>query len=336
MNSDQQQAALEAALQKIKKLYGAEAATVLGEKSEVTIPVFKTDLIGFDLAVGGGVPQGRLIEIYGPESSGKTTLAMKVIAAVQKVHGYAGSAAIVDVEHSIDFTYLKKLGVKVEQLVFAQPNSAEEALDIVDNLVRSGAVKVLVLDSIAALVPKSELEGDMGDSHMGLQARLMGQALRKITAAVSKTGCTVIFINQLRSKIGVMFGSPETTAGGNAMKFYASIRLDVRKIGIVKDNKDNPIGHTMRMKVVKNKIAAPSKVVDFEMRYGEGICSFLEVIDYGVKYNILEKSGSWYSFKGDKIGQGKENVKQFLKGNKELFEQLHSLIMIEVNKELGK
>ncbi|MEL6711757.1 MAG: recombinase RecA [Pseudomonadota bacterium] len=335
MNDDQRKLAIETALEKIEKLYGSGSISILGRRKSLELETIDTSLLGLHEALGcKGMPVGRIIELYGPESSGKTTLAMHAIADVQKKFSHEGAAAIVDVEHSIDFKYIEKLGVDVKKLIFSQPNSAEEALDIVDGIIRSGGVKIVVLDSIAALVPKSELEGSMGDSHMGLQARLMGQALRKITAAVSKTGCIVIFINQLRHKIGVMFGSPETTTGGNAMKFYASIRLDVRRVATVRDSKDNIIGHTMRMKVVKNKVAPPSKVVDFEMRYGEGICRILELIDYGIKFGILEKSGSWYSFKGNKLAQGKENVKQHLKqeSNKPLFDEVYSLIKEKLSK----
>ncbi|MBI2707063.1 MAG: recombinase RecA [Proteobacteria bacterium] len=307
------QKALEAALGQIEKAFGKGSIMRLGEKdSVVDVSSIPTGSLGLDIALGiGGLPKGRIIEIYGPESSGKTTLALHVAAEAQKV---GGTCAFVDAEHALDPIYARKLGVNTDNLIISQPDSGEQALEIADTLVRSGAIDVLIIDSVAALVPKAELEGEMGDSHMGLQARLMSQALRKLTGSVSKTNCMVIFINQIRQKIGVMFGNPETTTGGNALKFYASIRLDIRRIGALKD-RDEVVGNQTRVKVVKNKMAPPFKVVEFDIMYGEGISKTGELIDLGVKANLVEKSGSWYSYKDQRIGQGRENARIFLKEN---------------------
>jgi recombination protein RecA len=305
--------ALEAAMQQIERSFGKGSVMRLGQKStDIEIEVVSTGSLGLDIALGiGGLPKGRIIEVYGPESSGKTTLTLQVIAEAQKS---GSTCAFVDAEHALDPVYAKKLGVNLDELLISQPDTGEQALEIADTLVRSGAVDVLVIDSVAALVPKAELEGDMGDSHMGLQARLMSQALRKLTGSISKTGCMVIFINQIRQKIGVMFGSPETTTGGNALKFYASVRLDIRRIGAIKD-RDQVIGNQTRVKVVKNKMAPPFKVVDFDIMYGEGISKTGELIDLGVKANVIDKAGSWYSYKSQRIGQGREAARQFLKDN---------------------
>jgi len=307
------QKALEAALGQIEKAFGKGSIMRLGEGGTITdISAISSGSLGLDVALGiGGFPQGRIIEIYGPESSGKTTLALHVIA---EAHKMGMNCAFVDAEHALDPIYARKLGVDVENLIISQPDSGEQALEITDTLVRSGAVDVLVVDSVAALVPKAELEGEMGDAHMGLQARLMSQALRKLTGSISKTNCMVIFINQIRQKIGVMFGNPETTTGGNALKFYASVRLDIRRIGALKD-RDEVVGNQTRVKVVKNKLAPPFKVVEFDIMYGEGISKTGELIDLGVKANLIEKSGSWYSYNGQRIGQGKENTRAFLKEN---------------------
>lgn len=305
------QKALEAALGQIEKAFGKGSIMRLGEQDAIVeVSAVSTGSLGLDIALGiGGLPKGRIVEIYGPESSGKTTLALHVVAEAQKV---GGTCAFVDAEHALDPVYARKLGVNTDNLIISQPDSGEQALEIADTLVRSGAVDVLIVDSVAALVPKAELEGEMGDSHMGLQARLMSQALRKLTGSVSKTNCMIIFINQIRQKIGVMFGNPETTTGGNALKFYASVRLDIRRVGAIKD-KDEVIGNQTRVKVVKNKLAPPFKVVDFDIMYGEGVSKTGEIIDLGVKAQLIEKSGAWYSYKGQKIGQGREAVRSFLK-----------------------
>jgi len=284
----------------------------LGQNQVLDIESVSTGSLSLDLALGiGGLPKSRIVEIYGPESSGKTTLALQVIAEAQKT---GGTCAFVDAEHALDPTYAKKLGVNTTELLISQPDTGEQALEIADTLVRSGAVSVLVIDSVAALTPRAELEGDMGDTHVGLQARLMSQALRKLTGSISKSNTMVIFINQIRMKIGVMFGSPETTAGGNALKFYSSVRMDIRRIGAIKE-KDEIIGNQTRVKVVKNKVAPPFKVVEFDIMYGEGISKTGELIDLGSKAGIIEKSGAWYAYKGEKIGQGRENAKQYLKNN---------------------
>jgi recombination protein RecA len=295
----------------------------LGQRDVIEIESISTGSIGLDIALGiGGLPKGRIVEIYGPESSGKTTLTLHVIANAQK---QGGNCAFIDAEHALDPVYAKKLNIDINNLVISQPDTGEQALEIADTLVRSCAVDVLVIDSVAALVPKAELEGEMGDSHMGLQARLMSQALRKLTGSISKTNCMVIFINQIRQKIGIVFGNPETTTGGNALKFYASVRLDIRKVGAIKD-KEEVLGHQTRVKVVKNKLAPPFKVTDFEIMYGEGISKTGELIDLGVRAGIIEKSGSWYAFKENRLGQGKETAKTFLKEHAELTEELEQAV----------
>ena len=305
--------ALEVALAQIERAYGKGSVMKLGQKDQSDdIDVISTGSLGLDIALGiGGLPKGRIIEIYGPESSGKTTLTLHIAAESQKA---GGTCAFIDAEHALDPSYARKLGVNTSELLISQPDTGEQALEIADTLVRSGAVDVLIVDSVAALVPKAELEGEMGDTHVGLQARLMSQALRKLTASISKSQCMVVFINQIRHKIGVMFGSPETTTGGNALKFYASVRLDIRRIGSIKE-RDDVIGNQTRVKVVKNKVAPPFKVVEFDIMYGEGISKTGELIDLGTKAEILEKSGSWYSYNGQRIGQGRESVRQFLKEN---------------------
>jgi len=291
------------------------------------IEAISTGSLGLDIALGiGGVPRGRIVEIYGPESSGKTTLTLHVVAEAQK---QGGTCAFVDAEHALDPQYAEKLGVNIDELLVSQPDTGEQALEITDMLVRSGAVDVVVVDSVAALTPKAEIEGDMGDSHVGLQARLMSQALRKLTANIKRSNCVVIFINQIRMKIGVMFGSPETTTGGNALKFYASVRMDIRRIGAIKKG-DEVIGNETRVKVVKNKVAPPFKQVEFQILYGEGISREGEIIDLGVKQGIIEKSGAWYAYNGDRIGQGKENVRQFLKENPEIAADIEQRIRAEL------
>jgi recombination protein RecA len=303
------QKALDAALSQIERAFGKGAVMKLGQNGAVDIESIPTGSLGLDIALGiGGLPKGRVVEIYGPESSGKTTLALHVAAEAQK---RGGVAAIVDAEHALDPNYAAKLGVDIEELLISQPDTGEQALEITDTLVRSGAVDVLVVDSVAALVPRAELEGEMGDIHVGLQARLMSQALRKLTSSIAKSQCMVIFINQIRMKIGVMFGSPETTSGGNALKFYASTRLDIRRIGAIKD-RDEVVGNQTRVKVVKNKVAPPFKVVEFDIMYGVGISKTGELLDLGVKANVVEKSGSWYSHDSQRIGQGREAAKAFL------------------------
>lgn len=322
------QKALDAALSQIEKAFGKGSIMRLGQREAVTdVTSVSTGSLGLDIALGiGGLPKGRIIEIYGPESSGKTTLALHVVAEAQKA---GGTCAFVDAEHALDPIYARKLGVNTDNLLISQPDAGEQALEIADTLVRSGAIDVLVIDSVAALVPKAELEGEMGDSHMGLQARLMSQALRKLTGSVSKTNCMVIFINQIRQKIGVMFGNPETTTGGNALKFYASIRLDIRRIGALKD-RDEVVGNQTRVKVVKNKLAPPFKVVEFDIMYGEGISKTGELIDLGVKANFVEKSGSWYSYKGQRIGQGRENARVFLKENPAIAAEIEASIRTNI------
>ena len=313
---DNRKKALAAALGQIEKQFGKGSVMRLGDAGTARdIEAVSTGSIGLDVALGiGGVPRGRVVEIYGPESSGKTTLTLQIIAEAQKV---GGTAAFVDAEHALDPSYAEKLGVNVEELLVSQPDTGEQALEITDMLVRSGAVDVIVVDSVAALTPKAEIEGEMGDSHMGLQARLMSQALRKLTANIKRSNAMVIFINQIRMKIGVMFGSPETTTGGNALKFYSSVRLDIRRIGAIKKG-DEIIGNQTRVKVVKNKVSPPFKIAEFEILYGEGISREGEIIDIGVAQGIVDKSGSWYSYNGDRIGQGKENVREFLKQNPEV------------------
>ncbi|MCE2950818.1 MAG: recombinase RecA [Alphaproteobacteria bacterium] len=317
------QKALEAAIGQIERAYGKGSVMKLGQQETVAIEAISTGSLGLDIALGvGGVPKGRIIEVYGPESSGKTTLTLHVIAEAQKK---GGTCAFIDAEHALDPVYAQKLGVNVNELIVAQPDAGEQALEIADTLVRSGGIDVLVVDSVAALVPKAELEGEMGDSHMGLQARLMSQALRKLTGSISRTNCTVIFINQIRHKIGVMFGSPETTTGGNALKFYASVRLDIRRIGAIK-NKDEVVGNETRVKIVKNKVAPPFRTVEFDIMYGEGISKVGELIDLGVKAEIVEKSGSWYAYNGERIGQGREAVKQYLRENPGVAEAIEKAI----------
>jgi len=316
--------ALDAALAQIDKQYGKGSVMRMDDTSVVEdIQSVSTGSLGLDIALGiGGLPRGRVIEIYGPESSGKTSLTLSVIAQMQKV---GGTAAFIDAEHALDIQYAAKLGVNIEELLVSQPDTGEQALEIADMLVRSGSVDIVVVDSVAALTPRAEIEGDMGDSHMGLQARLMSQALRKLTSNIKKTNTMVIFINQLRMKIGVMFGNPETTTGGNALKFYASVRLDIRRIGAIKKD-DEVIGAETRVKVVKNKVAPPFRKAEFDMLYGEGISLEGEIIDQAVKLNIIEKSGSWYSYNDDKIGQGKDNVREFLKGNAELSKDIENQV----------
>ncbi|MEJ1161015.1 recombinase RecA [Prosthecomicrobium sp. N25] len=315
--------ALDAALAQIERNFGKGSIMRLGQGKVVEIEVVSTGSIGLDIALGiGGLPRGRIIEVYGPESSGKTTLALHVVAEAQKK---GGICAFVDAEHALDPIYARKLGVNLDDLLISQPDAGEQALEIADTLVRSGAVDVLVIDSVAALTPKAELEGEMGDSLPGLQARLMSQALRKLTGSISKSRTMVIFINQIRQKIGVMFGNPETTTGGNALKFYASVRLDIRRIGAIKD-RDEVVGNQTRVKVVKNKMAPPFKEVEFDIMYGEGISKVGELVDLGVKAGIVDKSGSWFSFESQRIGQGRENAKTFLKENKDVSARIETAI----------
>ena len=323
MSLEDKSKALESALGLIERNYGSGSIMRLGDNTTVNIEAISTGSLGLDLALGiGGLPKGRIIEVYGPESSGKTTLALQVVASAQKKDGIC---AFIDAEHALDPVYAKNLGVDVDKLLVSQPDAGEQALEIADTLVKSGAVDVLVVDRVAALVPKAELEGDMGDSHMGLHARLMSQALRKLTSSISRSNAMVIFINQIRMKIGVMFGSPETTTGGNALKFYASVRLDIRRIGQIKD-KDQIVGNQTRVKVVKNKVAPPFKITEFDILYGEGISKEGEIIDLGVAEGFVEKSGSWYSFNGNRIGQGRENAKKFLLDNKEIADEIEGMI----------
>jgi recombination protein RecA len=316
---DNKRKALASALGQIEKQFGKGAVMRLGDRTDDNIETISTGSLGLDIALGvGGLPRGRVVEIYGPESSGKTTLTLQVIANCQK---NGGTAAFVDAEHALDPTYAQKLGVNVDDLLVSQPDTGEQALEIADMLVRSGAVDIVVVDSVAALTPKAEIEGEMGDSHVGLHARLMSQALRKLTANIKKSNCLVIFINQIRMKIGVMFGNPETTTGGNALKFYASVRLDIRRIGAVKKGEE-VIGSETRVKVVKNKVAPPFRQAEFEILYGEGSSREGEIIELGVKENLIDKSGAWYSYKGDRIGQGKENVRQFLRDNAAIADEI--------------
>ncbi len=318
------QRALDAALGQIERAFGKGSIMKLGShEAAADIEVISTGSLGLDIALGiGGLPRGRVVEIYGPESSGKTTLALHVIAEAQRG---GGVCAFIDAEHALDPSYARKLGVNVDELLISQPDAGEQALEITDTLVRSGAIDVLVIDSVAALVPRAELEGEMGDSHMGLHARLMSQALRKLTGSISRSRATVIFINQIRHKIGVMFGNPETTTGGNALKFYASVRLDIRRIGAIKE-RDQVIGNQTRVKVVKNKMAPPFKVVDFDIMYGEGVSKRGELIDLGVQAGVVEKSGSWFSYEGQRIGQGRENAKGFLKDHTDTGEAIERAI----------
>ena len=321
-NADRQRA-LDAALAQIDRAFGKGSAMKLGQKEAMQVEAVSTGSLGLDIALGvGGLPRGRIVEIFGPESSGKTTLALHAIAEAQKA---GGMAAFVDAEHALDPGYAKKLGVDIDELIVSQPDTGEQALEIVDTLVRSNAIDVLVIDSVAALVPRAEIEGEMGDSHVGLQARLMSQALRKLTGTISRSRCLVIFINQIRMKIGVMYGSPETTTGGNALKFYASVRLDIRRTGAIKD-RDEVTGNTTRVKVVKNKVAPPFRQVEFDIMYGEGVSKVGEIIDLGVKAGLVEKSGSWFSYDSVRIGQGRENAKQFLRDNPEMMDRLERAI----------
>jgi recombination protein RecA len=319
--------ALQAALSQIERQFGKGTVMRMGDRERVVIPSISTGSLGLDVALGvGGLPRGRIVEIYGPESSGKTTLTLQVIAEAQK---QGGTCAFVDAEHALDPIYAEKLGVNVDDLIVSQPDTGEQALEVTDMLVRSNAVDVLVIDSVAALTPKAEIEGEMGDHHVGLQARLMSQALRKITGNIKHANCLVIFINQIRMKIGVMFGNPETTTGGNALKFYSSIRLDIRRIGSVKEG-DEVIGNETRVKVVKNKVAPPFKQTEFQILYGGGINRLGEVIDFGVKLGLVEKSGAWYSYNGDKIGQGKNNVVKFLQENEKIAKTIEKQIRAEL------
>ncbi|WP_424004161.1 recombinase RecA [Maribacter sp. IgM3_T14_3] len=316
--------ALQLTLDKMDKTYGKGAVMKMGDKVVADVEVIPSGSLGLDIALGvGGYPRGRVIEIYGPESSGKTTLTLHAIAEAQK---NGGIAAFIDAEHAFDRFYAQKLGVDIDNLIISQPDNGEQGLEIADNLIRSGAIDIVVIDSVAALTPKSEIEGEMGDSKMGLHARLMSQALRKLTGSISKTNCTVIFINQLREKIGVMFGNPETTTGGNALKFYASVRLDIRRSTQIKDTDGNVQGNKTRVKVVKNKVAPPFRTTEFDIMYGEGISKVGEVIDLGVEYEIVKKSGSWFSYGDTKLGQGRDAVKSLLLDNPELFEELDGKI----------
>ncbi len=319
--------ALKLTMEKIDKTYGKGTIMKLGDTMIEPIEVISTGSLGLDLALGvGGLPKGRVVEIYGPESSGKTTLAIHAIAESQRK---GGIAAFIDAEHAFDKLYAQKLGADVENLLISQPDNGEQALEIADNLIRSGAIDILVIDSVAALVPRGEIEGEMGDSKMGLQARLMSQALRKLTATIGKTGCCCIFINQLREKIGVMFGNPETTTGGNALKFYASVRLDIRRIGQIKDG-DSIVGNHVKVKVVKNKVAPPFRFAEFDIMYGEGISKVGEIVDMGVDLGIVQKSGSWFSYESDKLGQGRDAVKQLLTDNPELADEIEKKIKDKV------
>jgi len=330
MSNQEKLKALQLTLDKLEKSYGKGTIMKLGDSAVEPIDAISTGSIGLDIALGiGGVPKGRVIEIYGPESSGKTTLATHIIAESQKK---GGIAAIIDAEHAFDKYYAKKLGVDIENLLISQPDNGEQALEIADNLIRSGAIDVIVIDSVAALVPKGEIEGEMGDSKMGLQARLMSQALRKLTGTISKTNCCCIFINQLREKIGVMFGNPETTTGGNALKFYASVRLDIRRMAQIKDA-DEVSGNRVKVKIVKNKVAPPFRVAEFDILFGEGISKVGEIIDLGVDFNIIKKSGSWFSYGDTKLGQGRDAVKALLLDNPDLMDELESKIKAEVTAE---
>jgi recombination protein RecA len=318
--SPDKEKALETAMTQVERQFGKGSIMKLGSRPVVDVPVISTSSLALDKALGiGGLPRGRVIEIYGPEASGKTTLALHAVAEAQKKDGIA---AFIDAEHALDTAYAKKLGVNCDDLLVAQPDTGEQALEIADMLVRSGAIDVLVIDSVAALVPRAEIEGEMGDSHMGLQARLMSQAMRKLTGTISKTLTSIIFINQIRMKIGVMFGNPETTTGGNALKFYSSVRLDIRRIGQIKDGQE-VVGNRTRVRVVKNKMAPPFTEAEFDIMYGEGISKHGDLIDVGVEAGIIDKSGSWYSHDGERIGQGRENVKKFLKDNPDLYESMY-------------
>ncbi len=319
----QKDKALAAALGQIERQFGKGTVMRMGNKEQVAIPSISTGSLGLDIALGiGGLPKGRIVEIYGPESSGKTTLTLQVIAECQK---QGGTAAFIDAEHALDPIYAEKLGVNVDDLIVSQPDTGEQALEVTDMLVRSGAIDVLIIDSVAALTPKAEIEGDMGDHHVGLQARLMSQALRKLTGTIKQANCLVIFINQIRMKIGVMFGNPETTTGGNALKFYSSVRLDIRRTGAIKEGEE-VIGNETRVKVVKNKVSPPFKQAEFQILYGRGIYHLGEIIDLGVKQGLIDKAGAWYSYKGDKIGQGKANAAKFLEDNKAIADEIETQI----------
>lgn len=321
--------ALQLTIDKLEKVYGKGVIMKLSDGKVMDIPFIPTGSLGLDIALGiGGLPRGRVVEIYGPESSGKTTLTLHCIAEVQKQNGLA---AFIDAEHAFDKTYAEKLGIDTENLLISQPDCGEQALEITEHLIRSGAIDIIVIDSVAALVPRAELEGEMGDSKVGLHARLMSQALRKLTGVINKSGCTCIFINQLREKIGVMFGNPETTTGGNALKFYASIRLDIRRLAQIKESADNVLGNRTRVKVVKNKVAPPFKVVEFDIMYGDGISKVGEIIDLGVELNVINKSGSWFSYKGTKLGQGRDTVKIVIADNPELMEELETIIKRKIH-----
>jgi len=322
--SKEKSKALNLAIEKLEKTYGKGTIMKLSDENIVKIPSIPTGSISLDIALGiGGIPKGRVVEIFGPESSGKTTLAMHCIAEAQKK---GGIAAFIDAEHAFDKTYAEKLGIDTENLLISQPDNGEQALEITEHLIRSNAIDIIVIDSVAALVPRGEIEGEMGDSMMGLQARLMSQALRKLTGAIHKSGCVCVFINQLRHKIGVMFGNPETTTGGNALKFYSSVRLDIRRIGQIKDGPDNITGNRTKVKVVKNKVAPPFKVVEFDIIYGRGISKSGEILDLGVELEIIQKSGSWFSYKEEKLGQGRDSVKTIIEDNPELMSELETKI----------
>ena len=324
--ADTKKQSLDTALKQIESQFGKGTIMKLGTRETIEVPSISTGSFGLDNALGiGGLPKGRVVEIYGPESSGKTTLTLQIIAECQKA---GGSAAFIDAEHALDPEYAKALGVDIDELLLSQPDTGEQALEVTDMLVKSGSLDVIVVDSVAALVPRAELEGDMGDSHVGLQARLMSQALRKITGSIQKSNTLVIFINQIRMKIGVMFGSPETTTGGNALKFYSSVRLDIRRIGAIKDG-DEVIGNETRVKVVKNKMAPPFKVVEFQILYGKGINKNAEIIEFAVKKGIIEKAGAWYSYKGDKIGQGIAKTSEFLKENPKVLEEIEASVLAD-------
>jgi recombination protein RecA len=316
--------ALQLTIDKLEKTYGKGTVMKLSDEKVMDVPAISTGSLGLDIALGiGGIPRGRVTEIYGPESSGKTTLTLHCIAEAQRK---GGMAAFIDAEHAFDKSYAEKLGIDTENLLISQPDNGEQALEIADHLIRSGAIDIIVIDSVAALVPKAELEGEMGDSKMGLHARLMSQALRKLTGSISRTGCACVFINQLREKIGIVFGNPEVTTGGNALKFYASVRLDIRRIGQIKESSDDITGNRVRVKVVKNKVAPPFKVVEFDIMYGRGISKSGEIVDLGVELNVIQKAGSWFSYDGNKLGQGRDSVKQLIEDNPELMDQLEKKI----------
>ncbi len=326
--------ALQLTIDKIEKTYGKGTVMKLSDEKVDDVPAISTGSLGLDIALGiGGLPRGRVIEIYGPEASGKTTLTMHCIAEAQK---RGGLAAFIDAEHAFDKSYAERLGIDTENLLISQPDNGEQALEITDHLIRSGAIDIIVIDSVAALVPKAELEGEMGESKMGLQARLMSQALRKLTGTINKTGCCCIFINQLREKIGIVFGNPETTTGGNALKFYASVRLDIRRIGQIKEDADNITGNRVKVKVVKNKVAPPFKVVEFDIMYGRGISKAGEIVDLGVEMEVIQKSGSWFSYNGSKLGQGRDSVKQLIEDNPELMDELELKIKAKISGDATK